>query len=112
MRRMASLLTAGLRGSGYVLTYNLMEGASTTEISRPQVWQCVRHQAVKNDGTGVTRELVRNTIGVELQRRRQHLGAKTFDGWNFGLAAKLIEEISTNPQFSGFLTVAAYEYID
>ncbi len=40
-------LAAWLRGSGAVAIFNLMEDAATSEISRSQVWQWLRHGKVE-----------------------------------------------------------------
>ena len=40
-------LAAWLRGSGAVAIFNLMEDAATSEISRSQVWQWLRHGRVE-----------------------------------------------------------------
>jgi malate synthase len=44
---------AWLRGVGCVPLYNLMEDAATAEISRTQIWQWLRHNAVLDDGRPV-----------------------------------------------------------
>ena len=51
-------LAAWVGGAGAVAIDNLMEDAATVEISRMQVWQCVRHQATAADGTVITADLV------------------------------------------------------
>ena len=99
-------------GNGCVPIYNLMEDAATAEISRSQVWQWVRHGAKMQDGRVVSAELVKKTIGEELEKLRQHVGAKRFDAGKFDLAARLFEDMMTRGDFSEFLTTVAYEHID
>ena len=46
-------IEAWLAGRGAVPLYNLMEDAATAEISRAQIWQCIRHGAQLADGRAV-----------------------------------------------------------
>jgi malate synthase len=105
-------LEAWLTGNGCVPIYNLMEDAATAEISRSQVWQWGRHGARMKDGRVVSADLIRKTIAEELEKLRQHLGARRFDSGKFDLAARLFEDMMIRPDFAEFLTLAAYEYID
>ncbi|MGH9469574.1 MAG: malate synthase A, partial [Terriglobia bacterium] len=105
-------LESWLRGSGCVPIYNLMEDAATAEISRAQVWQWVRHAAAMKDGRRVTPELVRATIREELERLRERLGPARFGSGKFDLAGKLFEEMTTSAEFTEFMTLVAYDYID
>jgi len=103
---------AWLGGNGCVPIYNLMEDAATSEISRAQVWQWVRHRAKLRDGTPVTKELVRGTIAEELQRLRRMLGAERFDRGCFDVASRIYEEMMTSDEFPEFLTLVAYDHLD
>jgi malate synthase len=96
-------LEAWLRGNGAVPIYNLMEDAATAEISRAQVWQWLKHGAKLEDGRPVTPKLVQDTIQDVLQR---------FPGGKFDAAALLFERMMLSGEFSDFLTLPAYEYID
>ena len=58
-------LAAWVGGAGAVAIDNLMEDAATVEISRMQVWQCVRHNATAADGTVITADLVRQMMQEE-----------------------------------------------
>ncbi len=51
---------------GCVAWDNLMEDLATLEISRAQVWQWLRHNVKLDDGTPVTRELIRRVFDEEL----------------------------------------------
>jgi malate synthase len=90
-------LEAWLRGVGCVPIYNLMEDAATAEICRAQVWQWLKHHAKMSDGKPVTAELVGKIVD-DLGRR--------------GEAPKLFKQMMTSAEFSEFLTLAAYRYID
>jgi len=105
-------LEAWLMGNGCVPIYNLMEDAATAEISRSQVWQWVRHGAKLNDGRPVNAELIRKVIPEQLEHIRKLIGPKRFDSGKFDLASKLFEDMMTRKDFSEFLTLVAYDYID
>src|SRR3984893_2607155 len=62
-------LEAWLRGHGAVPLFNLMEDAATSEISRAQVWQWIRHLRGKlSDGRKVTKELFGQVLEEELAK--------------------------------------------
>ncbi len=105
-------LESWLRGTGCVPIYNLMEDAATSEISRSQVWQWVRHGACLQDGREITAELVRRTMAEELEKLRGLLGTERFDGGKFELASRIFDEITTKPEFTEFMTLVAYDHID
>jgi malate synthase len=105
-------LEAWLGGNGCVPIYNLMEDAATSEISRTQVWQWLRHRALLDDGHEVSAELVRRLISEELAHIRDLLGAERFDSGHFGLASTLFERLATSERLEEFLTLAAYEHLD
>ena len=105
-------LEAWLGGNGAVPIYNLMEDAATAEISRAQVWQWLRHGARLSDGRHVTRELVTQTIGDEMTKLKDRVGAARFDASQFVRAAQLFEQMTTGADFPEFLTLRAYEYLD
>ena len=80
-----------------------MEDAATAEICRAQVWQWVRHGAKLSDGRPVTREMVRAVIAEQKNKS---------NGSRIAEAAEIFEQMMTSPDFSEFLTLVAYEYID
>ena len=98
-------LEAWLRGNGAVPIYNLMEDAATAEISRAQVWQWAKHGAKLDDGRLVTPELVKEIIGQELAR----LGP---DKGKFKDAAEIFGRMMLDGDFSEFLTLPAYDYLE
>ena len=105
-------LESWLGGNGCVPINNLMEDAATAEISRAQVWQWVRHSAKLDDGTVVDAALVRATIQGELARLQTALGAKRYDSGHFIRAAELFDQMTTGQEFTEFLTLPAYNFID
>ena len=104
-------LEAWLRGTGCVPLYDLMEDAATAEISRAQVWQCVRHEAPLADGRVVSAELVRDLLRDELSALRTTLGKDAFDSGRFHDAATLFEKLATAEELTEFLTLPAYEFL-
>jgi len=106
-------LESWLRGNGCVPIFNLMEDAATAEISRSQIWQWIHHDTGKlDDGRQVTSELFRQVLKEELAKIRESIGADVFDAGKFDLATKLFDEIVVADQFTEFLTLPAYEYLD
>jgi malate synthase len=87
-------LAAWLRGSGAVAIFNLMEDAATSEISRSQVWQWLRHGRV-------TREDVDRAIAEETAKLD---GTPALDE-----ARELFEQVALGDEFVEFLTLPAYE---
>ena len=88
-------LAAWLRGSGAVAIFNLMEDAATSEISRSQVWQWLRHGQV-------ARADVEAAIEEELAK---------LDG-DYDEARELFEQVALGEEFVEFLTLPAYERLD
>ena len=88
-------LGAWLAGSGAVAIFNLMEDAATSEISRSQVWQWLRHGKVE-------RAEVERAIEEEVAR---------LEG-DYAEARELFEQVALGDEFVEFLTLPAYEHID
>ena len=89
-------LAAWLSGSGAVAIFNLMEDAATSEISRSQVWQWLRHDRV-------TRAKVDRAIDEEV--------AKLGDAPGVDEARELFEQVATGEEFVEFLTLPAYDHL-
>jgi malate synthase len=105
-------LEAWLGGNGCVPLYNLMEDAATAEISRTQVWQWIKHGATLVDGRAITAELFNQLLKEELVKIREEIGAERYDSGHFALASELFGKMSTAGEFTEFLTLPAYAYID
>ena len=99
-------LEAWLRGNGAVPIYNLMEDAATAEISRAQVWQWAKHGAKLDDGRVVTADLVQSIVASEIARHGDNPSGK------FRIAADIFGKMMLDGEFSEFLTLPAYEYLD
>ena len=96
-------LSSWLSGNGCAPIYNLMEDAATAEICRAQVWQWLRHGATLSDGWPITRGLVRSIIAEQSKQLPQKRLAD---------AARIFEQLSVAGDFSDFLTLVAYDYLD
>jgi malate synthase len=106
-------LEAWLRGNGAVSIYNLMEDAATAEISRAQVWQWVHHPTASlNDGRKVDTELVRKWIPEELEKIKGLFGERLYNSGKFPLAAQIFDKLANDTNFTEFLTLMAYNYLD
>lgn len=106
-------LEAWLRGSGAVSIYNLMEDTATAEIARTQVWHWIHDSnATLSDGRKITSDLYRKLLLEEIENIRETIGVKTFTTGKYQLASHLFDQIVTADQFSEFLTLSAYEYLD
>jgi malate synthase len=95
-----------LGGLGCVPIYNLMEDAATAEISRAQVWQWVKYKAKLTDGKQVTSAMVKEII----HNRASELGSAKDE--KLRQAARLLEDLTTKPEFAEFLTLASYDLLD
>jgi len=104
-------LEAWLRGNGCVPLYHLMEDAATSEISRAQVWQWIRHGAVLPDGRKITVELARTLLQEEMDKVRSVLGEKQYAAGRFALANEIFCQLITNKELVQFLTLPAYEHL-
>jgi malate synthase len=106
-------MAAWLGGNGCVPLYHLMEDAATAEISRSQIWQWVHMpNGVLSDGRKVTPELTRALFQGQMDKLRQTVGAERFRHGNYDLARKLIEEIVLKGEFTEFMTLVGYDYLD
>ncbi|HYM81008.1 MAG TPA: malate synthase A [Candidatus Limnocylindria bacterium] len=105
-------LEAWLRGLGCVPLYHLMEDAATAEISRSQVWQWIRHQAVLDDGQRVTRSLLERLLTEEMQGIEKQIGADRVREGRYREAAELFIQLSASEALEEFLTLVAYEHLE
>ena len=101
-------LAAWLTGAGAVPLYDLMEDAATAEISRAQVWQMLRHNAVLSTGEVVQPEFVERVLAEELVRLRTELGEARWSALRFAEGERLFLQVATQTSLADFLTVPAY----
>lgn len=101
-------IASWLGGNGCVPINNLMEDAATAEISRSQIWQWVHHHSKLSDGRQVTLELFRQLLIEEKDIIRGKVG-KNYDADLYTHAAKLLDELVTQKEFTEFLTLPGYK---
>lgn len=100
-----------LIGIGAAAIYNLMEDAATAEISRTQIWQWLKNEAVLNDDRTLTREMILQWEFEELERIEKYVGEERFKNGKFNLAKELFNELIFCENFEEFLTLKAYPFI-
>ena len=106
-------MAAWLDGSGCVPIYNLMEDAATAEISRAQVWQWLHNPGTKlADGRSVTPELLHKLMPDVMQQIKGAVGPDQFARGKYQEASKLFEKIIVGKDFTEFLTLPAYDYLN
>ena len=99
-------INSWLNGVGAAGINNLMEDAATAEISRGQIWQWIRHGAELDDGRSVTAGLYESLRDDELDA----LGGRAES--RYGDAVEILDQLVLNDEFTEFLTLPAYEYLD
>ena len=104
-------MEAWLQGNGCVPLYNLMEDAATAEISRAQLWQWIKHEAILNNGSAITNEHFQLWLKEELDGIQSEVGIDIFEQGKFKEASQLFSEMITKNEFDEFLTIPAYQYI-
>jgi len=105
-------LEAWLGGNGCVPLYNLMEDAATAEISRSQVWQWLHHRAKLEDGREVTESLYSQFLEEEMDAIKNEVGDVRFKNGKYLLASEIFDKMIRRDEFTEFLTLPAYEYLD
>ena len=101
-------LATWLGGNGAVAIFNLMEDAATAEIARSQVWQWLHNDVTLADGPKITKELVEQYVGEELEKIRTGQGAD-FNEKLYAQAVTLFKEVALADDYAEFLTIPAYE---
>ncbi|WP_379965031.1 malate synthase A [Epilithonimonas sp. UC225_85] len=100
-----------LKGVGAAALYNLMEDAATAEISRSQIWQWLKNEAVLEDERILTRELILQWEKEELIKIQKYVGEERYGKGKFNLAKELFNELIFCETFEEFLTSKAYPFI-
>ena len=100
-------LEGWLRGTGAVAINNLMEDAATAEISRAQLWQWLKHGVKLADSTRMSLELYRSVRNAELTALEKYSGGEN----RYADAARLLDLLVENDDFTDFLTLPGYEYL-
>lgn len=106
-------LAAWLGGNGCVPINNLMEDAATAEISRAQLWQWVHHATgILDEGTNINYGYFKALLREEMDKIAEQVGNNAFESGFYRQAARLLDALTGNEQFTDFLTSSAYQDID
>ncbi len=98
-------LNSWLQGNGAAAINNLMEDAATAEISRAQLWQWIHNHAPLDDGQPASPQLYEQIRTEELAR----LGGPQTG--RYADAADILDGLVLGGQFTEFLTLPAYGYL-
>jgi malate synthase len=101
-----------LTGRGAAAINSLMEDAATAEISRSQIWQWVRHGKGLEDGTVITRDLVRQVLDEEMAEIRERVGDEIWRAGRPEETREIFERVALADELIEFLTIPAYDYLD
>lgn len=104
-------LESWLMGTGAAAIYNLMEDAATAEISRTQIWQWLKNEAVLSDDRTLTRSMILQWESEEMDNIEKYVGETRFKNGKFNLAKELFNELIFSENFEEFLTLKAYPFI-
>jgi malate synthase len=99
-------LSSWLSGNGAAAIFNLMEDVATAEISRSQLWQWIHNGASLPDGRPVTRELYAAVKAEELARLGGESAGRLRD------AVAILDGLVEKEEFTEFLTLPAYPYLE
>ncbi|AZA99953.1 malate synthase A [Chryseobacterium joostei] len=100
-----------LMGTGAAAIYNLMEDAATAEISRTQIWQWLKNEALLSDDRTLTRSMILQWETEEMDNIEKYVGETRFKNGKFNLAKELFNELIFSENFEEFLTLKAYPFI-
>jgi malate synthase len=104
-------LEAWLQGFGAVALNNLMEDAATAEISRAQLWQWVKHEAIMEDGRKMDLLLYKDLLDEEIEILETQRNCAENDCSYLQAAIELFDDLVTREDFVEFLTIPAYQQI-
>ena len=101
-----------LRGNGAAAIYHLMEDAATAEISRAQVWQCLKNHVRLADGRTFNDEMYFTLLEEETKNIKQYVGEERYENGRFKEAIILFDELVRSENFEEFLTLPAYTLLN
>ena len=93
-----------------------MEDAATTEISRAQVWQWIRHGARLENGRRIDSGVFQEVFREVMEEFKKEVGRERYNAGKYDVAGQLFAAMSMGTgKFSGeipdFLTLPAYEHL-
>lgn len=100
-----------LRGNGAAAIYHKMEDAATAEISRAQIWQWIKNEAITAEGQKISLEWVRFLIPSEIEKIKDYVGLPNYEKGRFREAIEIFDYLISTDQFQEFLTLEAYNYL-
>ena len=99
-----------ISGVGAAALHNLMEDAATAEIARAQIWQWIQHKTAMTDGKIVTQDLYKQLRDEELSKLKE--AAPQGGAFRFDEAVKILDSLILKSEFTDFLTISAYPYLN
>ena len=101
-----------LQGNGAAAIYHLMEDAATAEISRTQLWQWIKNEAVMENGEKIIAQLYEKLKLEEIEKIKAYVGEVYYQTGRFEEAIRLFDQLVLSKDFEEFLTLPAYRLID
>jgi len=99
-------LNSWLLGNGAAAIFNLMEDVATAEIARSQLWQWTHNGAKLSDGRPADRALYESLKAEELARLGGASAGRLED------AVEILDGLVEKEEFTEFLTLPAYPYLE
>jgi malate synthase len=99
-------LNSWLLGNGAAAIFNLMEDVATAEIARSQLWQWTHNGSKLSDGRATDRALYESVKAEELARLGGASTGRLKD------AVEILDGLVEKEEFSEFLTLPAYPYLE
>lgn len=99
-------LSSWLSGNGAAAIFNLMEDAATAEICRAQIWQWIQNRAQLDDGRKATRKMYQQIRDQEIAKLGTGPQALRRE------ASEILDGLILSDQFTDFLTLPAYRYLE
>ena len=99
-----------ISGVGAAALHNLMEDAATAEIARAQIWQWIQHKTAMTDGKIVTQDLYKQLRDEEFAKLKE--SAPQGGTFRFDEAVKILDSLILKSEFTDFLTISAYPYLN
>ena len=104
-------ITAWLLGKGCVPINNVMEDAATAEISRAQLWQWLKHNAVMTDGRVIDQDLIKKAVEQETEYLKLNVIVENSEKPRLDDAVSLLKKLIFSDTLEEFLTTPAYKHI-
>src|SRR5437762_12293384 len=99
-----------MKSKGCIGHKNIMEDAEKVEISREQLWQRIRNDALLEDGRRFSTEIFRTILNSEIEQARLE-NARRPDN-SLDTAGIILDQLATDRQFPDFMTLLAYDRLE